>query len=176
MIARYDCGDLRPSKGPPSLFPPGLVMDTTFARMRNAKILVAGLRGIATEVIKNIVLAGVGTLVIVDGEKVCGEDLGAGFFFRDEDVGSMVSVQLHAVLSVCETSLQRTVAAKTRVENLNPLVIVQTISSSLDSMDEERLDVVLRGVDLVCVTDSSRNILVSIHPSHMSLREIVSFA
>lgn len=59
-------------------------------RMRNAKILVVGLKGTATETIKNIVLAGIGKLVVVDGENVSEEDLGAGFFFRDEDVGKKV--------------------------------------------------------------------------------------
>lgn len=59
--------------------------------MRNATILVVRLRGTATEVIKNVVLAGIGKLVIVDEEDVAEEDLGAGFFFRDEDVGKKVS-------------------------------------------------------------------------------------
>lgn len=59
-------------------------------RMRNATILVIRLRGTATEAIKNIVLAGIGKLVIYDSEEVKEEDLGAGFFFRDEDVGKKV--------------------------------------------------------------------------------------
>lgn len=58
--------------------------------MRNATILVLTIRGLATEVIKNIVLAGVGKLVIADNEDVKEEDLGTGFFFRDEDVGRKV--------------------------------------------------------------------------------------
>ena len=58
--------------------------------MRNATILVLTIRGLATEVIKNIVLAGVGKLIIADNEDVREEDLGTGFFFRDEDVGRKV--------------------------------------------------------------------------------------
>jgi len=58
--------------------------------MRNATILVVRLKGVATEAIKNVVLAGIGKLIIVDGENVSEEDLGAGFFFRDGDVGSKV--------------------------------------------------------------------------------------
>jgi ubiquitin-like 1-activating enzyme E1 A len=54
--------------------------------MRNATILVVRLNGTATEAIKNMVLAGIGKLVIVDSEEVMEEDLGAGFFFRDQDV------------------------------------------------------------------------------------------
>ena len=60
--------------------------------MRNATILVVRLRGIATEAIKNMVLAGIGKLIIIDSDNVSEEDLGAGFFFRDEDVGSKVRV------------------------------------------------------------------------------------
>lgn len=59
-------------------------------RMRNATILVLTIRGLATEVVKNIVLAGVGKLIIADNEDVKEEDLGTGFFFRDEDVGRKV--------------------------------------------------------------------------------------
>jgi ubiquitin-like 1-activating enzyme E1 A len=60
--------------------------------MRNATILVIRLRGTATEAIKNIVLAGIGKLVIFDSDEVVEEDLGAGFFFRDEDVGKKVPI------------------------------------------------------------------------------------
>jgi ubiquitin-like 1-activating enzyme E1 A len=72
--------------------------------MRNARILVVGLRGTGTEVIKNLVLAGIGTLVMVDGGDVSEEDLGAGFFFRDEDVGKKVRADagsIYVVLKHC---------------------------------------------------------------------------
>lgn len=59
--------------------------------MRNATIMVVHLKGVATETIKNIVLAGIGKLVVVDDQTVSEEDLGAGFFFRDEDVGQKVN-------------------------------------------------------------------------------------
>ena len=52
--------------------------------------MVVRLKGVATEAIKNIVLAGIGKLVVVDPDDVAEEDLGAGFFFRDEDVGKKV--------------------------------------------------------------------------------------
>ncbi|KAG6813586.1 hypothetical protein H0H92_009630 [Tricholoma furcatifolium] len=59
-------------------------------RMRNATILVVQLKGTATEAIKNMVLAGIGKLIMVDGENVTEEDLGTGFLFRDEDVGKNI--------------------------------------------------------------------------------------
>jgi ubiquitin-like 1-activating enzyme E1 A len=70
--------------------------------MRNATILIVRLRGVATEAIKNIVLAGIGRLIVIDSEDVAEEDLGAGFFFRDEDVGRKVRLNASAhALSLC---------------------------------------------------------------------------
>jgi ubiquitin-like 1-activating enzyme E1 A len=63
-----------------------------YDRMRNATILLVRVRGVATEVIKNIVLAGIGKLIIMDGDDVAEEDLGACFFFRDGDVGKKVGI------------------------------------------------------------------------------------
>ena len=60
--------------------------------MRSASVLVVTLRGIATEVCKNVVLAGIGKLTILDDASVSEEDLGCGFFFREVDVGSPVCV------------------------------------------------------------------------------------
>ncbi|KAF7291687.1 Fumarate reductase flavoprotein subunit [Mycena chlorophos] len=111
--------------------------------MRNATILVLRLKGTATEVIKNIVLSGIGKLVIIDSGNVVEEDLGAGFFFRDEDVGK-----------------QRVNAARERIESLNPLVTVETIDTFPGL---EALDAVIQTVDLVCVTDWDKESLVRIN-------------
>ncbi|KAF9483433.1 hypothetical protein BDN70DRAFT_873941 [Pholiota conissans] len=114
-------------------------------RMRNATILVVRLKGVATEAIKNVVLAGIGKLIIVDDENVNEEDLGAGFFFRDEDVG-----------------LKRLDAAKSRIESLNPLVTVETITDTSTS-NEGVLEAIIKTVDLVCVTDWNRDGLIRIN-------------
>lgn len=55
--------------------------------MRNGSVLVVNFRGLATEVCKNIALAGVGSMTILDDRDVAEEDLGADFFLRQEDVG-----------------------------------------------------------------------------------------
>ncbi|KAJ3550575.1 hypothetical protein NMY22_g383 [Coprinellus aureogranulatus] len=114
-------------------------------RMRNATILVVRLRGVATEAIKNMVLAGIGKLVIVDGDDVVEEDLGAGFFFRDEDVGR-----------------KRLDAAKPRIESLNPLVTVETVAESL-LYQSAGFESLIERVDLVCITDESKDRLVEIN-------------
>lgn len=51
--------------------------------MRNSTVLVLSLRSLAHETIKNLVLAGIGRLIIMDGEKVTDDDLGAGFLFEE---------------------------------------------------------------------------------------------
>ena len=61
------------------------------SRLRHAHIAIHTLTGLACEVVKNIVLAGVGAVTIVDSENVASHDLGAGFFFRQDDVGRPVS-------------------------------------------------------------------------------------
>jgi len=114
-------------------------------RMRNATILVLRLKGVATEAIKNIVLAGVGKLLVIDTENVSAEDLGAGFFFRDEDVGK-----------------KRVDAAKTRIESLNPLVTVEAYHEE-SLLQGEAFDNLIQKVDLICVTDWDREGLIRIN-------------
>ena len=53
--------------------------------MKSSTILVLSLRSLAHEVVKNLVLAGIGRLIIMDEGVVTEEDLGGGFLFREED-------------------------------------------------------------------------------------------
>jgi len=139
--------------------------------MRNATILVLTVRGLATEVIKNIVLAGVGKLIMADNEDVKEEDLGTGFFFRDGDVGrkvcfSTLSEFSHRpprcipIFGLLTFPSQRVDAAKTRVESLNPLVAIEAVSF----YDDESLVKLIETVDLVCVTEETRDRIVSSTP------------
>lgn len=59
-------------------------------RMRNASVLIVTLRGLASEVCKNIVLAGIGSLTLLDDQDVSEEDLGSCYFYRDKEVGQKV--------------------------------------------------------------------------------------
>ena len=60
-------------------------------RIRSANVLLISLRALGTEIAKNLTLAGISSLTIVDDEPVTEEDLGAQFFVREEDVGKPVS-------------------------------------------------------------------------------------
>ena len=92
MIVKCVSGGLRLSKGIPVTCNAHYRYSEadTRDRMRNATILVVRIRGVATEAIKNMVLAGIGRLILVDGDEVQEEDLGTGFFFRNEDIGKNV--------------------------------------------------------------------------------------
>jgi ubiquitin-like 1-activating enzyme E1 A len=60
-------------------------------RIRSANILLVSLRALGTEIAKNLTLAGVRSLTIIDEDVVTEEDLGAQYFLREEDVGKPVS-------------------------------------------------------------------------------------
>jgi ubiquitin-like 1-activating enzyme E1 A len=62
----------------------------TLARMRNAHILLITIRSLANEIAKNLVLAGIGSLTVLDSEVVHEDDLGAQFFIGEEHIGMNV--------------------------------------------------------------------------------------
>jgi ubiquitin-like 1-activating enzyme E1 A len=59
-------------------------------RIRNAHILLVSLRALGTEIAKNLTLAGISSLTIVDDEPVTEEDLGSCYFLREEDISKTV--------------------------------------------------------------------------------------
>lgn len=63
-------------------------------RIRSANILLISLRALGTEIAKNLTLAGISSLTIVDDDPVTEEDLGAQYFLREEDIGMPVSTIL----------------------------------------------------------------------------------
>jgi ubiquitin-like 1-activating enzyme E1 A len=62
--------------------------------MRSSTVLILSLKSVAHEIIKNLVLAGIGRLIVMDDGVVTEDDLGTGFLFREEDgaVGQEVSL------------------------------------------------------------------------------------
>lgn len=62
-------------------------------RLRSANILLITMKSLANEVAKNLVLAGIGSLTVLDHESVTEEDLGAQFFVYEEQIGQ--NVRLH---------------------------------------------------------------------------------
>lgn len=74
------------------------------------------MKALGNEVAKNLVLAGIGSLTILDYELVKEEDLGAQFFISDEDIGT-----------------NRAQAAAPQVRKLNPRVNVVVDTDNINS-------------------------------------------
>lgn len=53
------------------------------------------MKSLANEVAKNLVLAGIGSLTVLDHESVTEEDLGAQFFVYEEHLGQNVCLYTH---------------------------------------------------------------------------------
>ncbi|KAL1972069.1 hypothetical protein VTN31DRAFT_7288 [Thermomyces dupontii] len=70
-------------------------------KLRSSKILLITFKALANEVAKNLVLAGIGSLTILDHETVTEEDLGSQFFVSAEHIGQnraqAAYPQLHAM-------------------------------------------------------------------------------
>ncbi|KAI0128546.1 hypothetical protein BJ170DRAFT_594385 [Xylariales sp. AK1849] len=76
-------------------------------KIQNANVLLITMKALASEIAKNLVLAGIGSLTIVDDETVTEADLGAGFSLSQGHVG-----------------LNRAQAASENLRKLNPRVRV----------------------------------------------------
>ncbi|CAG8607816.1 13162_t:CDS:2 [Ambispora leptoticha] len=111
-------------------------------RMLSSKILVVGMRGLSNEVCKNLVLAGIGSLTILDDQKVTPEDLGAQFFLSANDIGK-----------------NRAVASRDRIRNLNPRVVVTADSDNLAKKSEEFFS----KFDVICLTDCDLDTLIRVN-------------
>ncbi|KAI4247052.1 MAG: hypothetical protein L6R40_001717 [Gallowayella cf. fulva] len=74
-------------------------------KLRSANILLIGMKALANEIAKNLVLAGIGSLTIIDDQLVTEDDLGSQFFISELHVG-----------------LNRAAAAISQVRTLNPRV------------------------------------------------------
>lgn len=85
-------------------------------RMRESSVLIVGLRGLAAEVAKNLVLAGIGSLMLLDGVTVTAADLSANFLLRAEDLGR-----------------NRAEACVAQLQLLNPNVAVAAMPNSAEA-------------------------------------------
>ena len=59
-------------------------------RIRNANILLVNIKALGNEVAKNLVLAGISSLTVLDNATITEDDLGSQFLISEEDVGRPV--------------------------------------------------------------------------------------
>lgn len=91
------------------------------ARMLASNVLFAGsFRGIAVDAVKNVVLAGVGALTLLDGENLEPEDLGANYFATEQDIGHKVRTPFSWLIRLLLTLPPARPAARRSVGTSNP--------------------------------------------------------
>lgn len=59
--------------------------------MRESNVLLITIGALSNEIAKNLVLAGIGSLTVLDSAIVSPQDLGAQFFVEESDIGKNVS-------------------------------------------------------------------------------------
>jgi ubiquitin-like 1-activating enzyme E1 A len=101
-------------------------------KIRNANILLITMKALANEIAKNLVLAGIHSLTIVDHELVNESDLGAQFFISESDIGT-----------------NRAEVAAPQIRKLNPRVNVIVDPTDIKSKGPDYFGV----FDIVIATD-----------------------
>lgn len=88
-------------------------------RLRVTKMLLVGLGGLGAEVCKNIVLAGIKSITLMDDHKLTEDDFFSQFLITREDIGK-----------------NRATASVPRVQELNTNVIVNSDETLVSDKDE----------------------------------------
>lgn len=111
------------------------------ARMRNSKILLINIGAVANEIVKDLVLAGIGSLTIVDAHVTSDADFGAQFFVQEGDENK-----------------NRGESALPRISQLNRHVTVETVDKVILDLDKEFVG----KFDLVVITQATLKEIVHI--------------
>lgn len=104
-------------------------------RIRNANILLINAKALGNEVAKNLVLAGIGSLTVLDNALVTDDDLGSQFLISEVDVGT-----------------SRGEAASRSLQQLNPRVKITADARDITSILAIQSDY-LQVFDIVIATD-----------------------
>ncbi|KAJ6663643.1 hypothetical protein lerEdw1_009722 [Lerista edwardsae] len=111
------------------------------ARLRASRVLLVGMKGLGAEVAKNLILAGVKALTMLDHRPVSPEDAQAQFLIP---VGSL--------------GKNRAEASVARAQDLNPMVDVKADPEDVAQKPEE----FFAHFDVVCLTCCSQEVLVKV--------------
>ncbi|KAK0169020.1 hypothetical protein PV327_002769 [Microctonus hyperodae] len=101
-------------------------------RLRLAKILLIGLNGFGAEVAKNIILAGVKSVTLLDHRDLTAQDFCSQFLADRKEIGK-----------------NRAKASVSRAQNLNSMVHVIADESNIDT----KSDTYFKDFDVVCASD-----------------------
>lgn len=95
----------------------------------NASVLIVGVGATGCEVAKNLCLAGVGKLILVDNDVIELSNLNRQMLFTDSDIG-----------------LQKAIVAKERLQRMAPYIRIEAYHEDVRKIGED----VLRDVDVIC--------------------------
>ncbi|XP_048837220.1 SUMO-activating enzyme subunit 1 [Brienomyrus brachyistius] len=110
-------------------------------RLRGSRVLLVGLRGLGAEVAKNLILAGVKGLTLLDHEQVTEESSRAQF-----------------LIPVGSEGQNRSEASLERAQYLNPMVEVKADTERVESKPDE----FFLQFDAVCLTGCPRDLMVRV--------------
>jgi ubiquitin-like 1-activating enzyme E1 A len=111
-------------------------------RLRSARVLIAGMRGLGNEVAKNLVLAGINSLKILDHETLTKEDGVSSFLAPTTSVGK-----------------NRAQASLERLKQRNPMVEVTADEENLEAKNEE----FFKDFDVVIVTNYPKDVVLKVN-------------
>jgi len=112
--------------------------------LEKARVCLIGATATSTEILKSLVLPGVGNFTIVDGKRVTPEDIGNNFFLDNE----------------CVNQSRGSVATRLLLE-LNPEVTGDCVDESVEQVLSNRPDF-FSNFDLVIVTEISEKTLITL--------------
>uniref|UniRef100_A0A8D0H7X7 SUMO-activating enzyme subunit 1 n=1 Tax=Sphenodon punctatus TaxID=8508 RepID=A0A8D0H7X7_SPHPU len=110
-------------------------------RLRASRVLLVGMKGLGAEVAKNLILAGVKGLTMLDHQQVSQEDTRVQFLIP---VGSL--------------GRNRAEASLERAQNLNPMVDVKADPENIEHKAED----FFTQFDAVCLTCCSRDVILKV--------------
>uniref|UniRef100_UPI00398E904B SUMO-activating enzyme subunit 1 n=1 Tax=Pristiophorus japonicus TaxID=55135 RepID=UPI00398E904B len=110
-------------------------------RLRGSRVLLVGLKGLGAEVAKNLILAGVKALTLLDHKQTTPEDARSQFLIPTGSLGK----------NRAEASLER-------AQNLNPMVEVKVDTENVKDKPHE----FFAQFDAVCLTCCPRDVMVRI--------------
>ncbi|EAL67595.1 sumo-activating enzyme subunit 1 [Dictyostelium discoideum AX4] len=106
------------------------------AKLRQSKVLFIGINGLMSEIIKNVVLAGVDSITLVDDHIITTSDLSAHLFINEDSVGKVISTE--SVFAISE---------------LNPLVTIDVYDKEIETMDDQ----FIKNYTMVVISDKNLN-------------------
>jgi len=111
-------------------------------RLRSSRLLVAGMKGLGNEVAKNLVLAGINSMTILDHELLTKEDNFSIFLAPPEQVGK-----------------NRAQASLERLKQRNPMVEITADETNLDNKEKDFFS----NFDVVIVTNYPKDVTLKVN-------------